>query len=440
MAHLQRPLTLGSVVLFGIAYMTPVIVLGTFGILADVTQGQVPAAYVAAALAMLFTAFSYARMAAAFPVAGSAYSYVRKAISPKLGFLAGWAVLLDYLFLPMAIWLIGAAYLHSAFPAVPQALWVLTFIGVTTAINVVGLRLAKTVNGALMLVQFLVLIAFVALCVHYVLGDASRPLWSLEPFFADGLNLPLIMSGAAIACYSFLGFDAVSTLTEETHEPRKTIPRAILLITLLGGLIFIATSYFVQLAHPSSVFQSTDAAAYEIARNIGGDVFVSIFLIGLIVGQFTSGLAAQASASRLLFAMGRDGVLPQWLFGRLSERFGTPVGSILLCATVALLALKLDVTTSTSFINFGAFLAFSLVNLSVIFHYWLGSPQRGLGRSVQYLGFPAVGLFATLWLMISLDPLAMTLGVCWLALGLVYLGWLTGGFRRQPPELSFEEA
>ncbi|MCO6055652.1 APC family permease [Pseudomonas sp. MOB-449] len=440
MAHLQRTLSLGSVVLFGIAYMTPIIVLGTFGILADTTGGAVPAAYLAASVAMLFTALSYARMAAAFPVAGSAYSYVRKAINPKLGFLAGWAVLLDYLFLPMAIWLIGAAYLHSAFPAVPQALWVLAFIGVTTAINVVGLRLAKNINGALMLVQFLVLVAFVVLCVHYVLGDASTPLWSLEPFLKEGMQLPLIMSGAAIACYSFLGFDAVSTLTEETRDPRRTIPRAILLITLIGGLIFIATSYFVQLAHPSSEFQSADSAAYEIARNIGGDVFVSIFLIGLIVGQFTSGLSAQASASRLLFAMGRDGVLPQSLFGRLSERFGTPVGSIVLCGAVALLALYMDVTTSTSFINFGAFLAFTLVNLSVIFHYWLNGERRGLRELVQFLLFPLLGMVATLWLMVSLDHLAIILGLSWLALGVIYLGWLTGGFRRQPPELSFEEA
>ncbi|MDF3933625.1 APC family permease [Pseudomonas citronellolis] len=440
MARLKRTLSLGSVVLFGIAYMTPIIVLGTFGILADTTGGVVPSAYLAASVAMLFTALSYGRMAAAFPVAGSAYTYVRKSISPKLGFLAGWAVLLDYLFLPMAIWLIGAAYLHSAFPAVPQALWVLAFIGVTTGINVVGLRLAKNINGVLMLVQFLVLAAFVLLAVHYVLGDPGKPLWSLEPFFKEGVQLPLIMSGAAIACYSFLGFDAVSTLTEETHEPRKNIPRAILLITLIGGCIFIAASYFVQLAHPSTEFQNADSAAYEIARNIGGDVFVSLFLIGLIVGQFTSGLSAQASASRLLFAMGRDGVLPKSFFGTLSERFGTPVGSIVLCGVVALLALEMDVTTSTSFINFGAFLAFSLVNLSVIFHYWIRRGERGLRGAVLFLAFPLIGLVADLWLMVSLDHLAVWLGLAWLTVGVVYLGVLTGGFRQSPPEMHFEEA
>ncbi|MBV4485302.1 APC family permease [Pseudomonas sp. SWRI153] len=440
MARLQRTLSLGSVVLFGIAYMTPIIVLGTFGILAQSTAGMVPAAYLAALVAMFFTAMSYGRMAAAFPVAGSAYSYVRKAISPKLGFIAGWAVLLDYLFLPMAIWLIGAAYLASAFPSIPQWIWVLAFIGVTSAINIVGLKLANGINALLMLVQFLVLIAFVALCVHYIGGDASKPLWSIKPFFNGDMQMPLIMSGAAIACYSFLGFDAVSTLTEETRDPRRTIPRAIMLITLIGGLIFVGVSYFVQIAHPSFQFDSVDSAAYEIARNIGGDLFVSIFLIGLIVGQFASGLSAQASGSRLLFAMGRDGVLPKSFFGTLHVRFGTPVNSILLCAAVALLALKLDVTTSTSFINFGAFLAFSLVNLSVIFHYWIGGEKKGLRELLLFLICPLIGLIADLWLMVSLDHLAVWLGLSWLAIGVVYLAVLTSGFRRQPPEMDFQEA
>lgn len=440
MARLQRTLSLGSVVLFGIAYMTPIIVLGTFGILAQSTAGMVPAAYLAALVAMFFTAMSYGRMASAFPVAGSAYSYVRKAISPKLGFIAGWAVLLDYLFLPMAIWLIGAAYLNSAFPAVPQWIWVLAFIGITSAINIIGLKLANGINALLMLVQFLVLIAFVALCVHYVGGDASTPLWSIKPFFHGDMQMPLIMSGAAIACYSFLGFDAVSTLTEETRDPRRTIPRAIMLITLIGGLVFVGVSYFVQIAHPSFQFDNVDSAAYEIARNVGGDLFVSIFLIGLIVGQFASGLSAQASGSRLLYAMGRDGVLPKSFFGTLHERFGTPINSILLCAVVALLALKLDVTTSTSFINFGAFLAFSLVNLSVIFHYWIGGEKKGLREFVLFLLFPFIGLAADLWLMVSLDHLAVYLGLSWLAIGVVYLAVLTGGFRRQPPEMDFQEA
>ncbi len=186
MARLQRTLSLGSVVLFGIAYMTPIIVLGTFGILAQSTAGMVPAAYLAALVAMFFTAMSYGRMAAAFP-------------------------------------------------SIPQWIWVLGFIGITSAINIIGLKLANGINALLMLVQFLVLIAFVALCVHYIGGDASTPLWSIKPFFNGDMQMPLIMSGAAIACYSFLGFDAVSTLTEETRDPRRTIPRAALPVDRAGG-------------------------------------------------------------------------------------------------------------------------------------------------------------------------------------------------------------
>lgn len=439
MAHLQRTLSLGAVMLFGIAYMTPIIVLGTFGILAQNTGGHVPSAYLVALVAMLFTAISYGRMAAAFPVSGSAYTYVRKAISPKLGFIAGWAVLLDYLFLPMAIWLIGAAYLSSAFPAVPQAVWVLGFIALTTVINVVGLKLASTINTALMLVQFLVLAAFVVLCIHYVQGS-GEPLFTLAPFTDGHLQWPLVMSGAAIACYSFLGFDAVSTLTEETRNAERTIPKAILLVTLVGGLVFILASYWVQRVHPGMAFANVDSAAYEIARNIGGDIFVSLFLMGLIVGQFTSGMAAQASVSRLLFAMGRDGVLPQSFFGQLSRRFGTPVNNLALCGVVALLALKLDVATSTSFINFGAFLAFSLVNLAVIFHFYLGATQRGIRQILLFLICPLLGLSADLYLMISLDSMAILLGLSWLALGVIYLGKLTHGFRTQPPEMQFSEA
>jgi putrescine importer len=280
------------------------------------------------------------------------------------------------------------------------------------------------------------------LCVHYVGGDPTKPLWTLAPFYRADLQPSLVVAGAAIACYSFLGFDSVTTLTEETKDPRRTIPRAIMLITLIGGGIFVGTAYVVQLAHPGAQFANVDAAASEIAKAIGGDVFVSLFMIGLIVGQFASGLAAQSSASRLLYAMGRDAVLPP-LFGRLHPRFRTPVNNLLACAVVALLALTMDVTTSTSFINFGAFVAFAFVNLAVIFHYHLGrgagQGERSLRAWVLNLLFPLVGLVADVWLLVSLDSRALTLGLVWLALGVAYLLHLTGLLRRDPPELDFSE-
>ena len=441
MNQLKRTLTLRSVVLFGLAYMTPIIVLGTFGLLADATHGVVAGAYALALIAMLMTAHSYGVLAAEFPTAGSAYTYTRKCINAKFGFMIGWAVLLDYLFLPMVIWLFGAVYLNGAFPTVPMYVWILIFIGVTSAINIVGIKLADTVNNLMMLIQLLVLAAFVGLAIHYVAGDASRPLFDLAPLYQPKVGLSLITAGAAIACYSFLGFDAVTTLTEETIDARRVIPKAILLVTLIGGGIFVGSSYFVQLAHPGFAFASVDSGATEIAKNIGGDVFASIFLIGLIIGQFASGLSAQASASRLLFAMGRDGVLPKGLFGKLHATFQTPVGNIVLCGLVALLALLMDVATSVSFINFGAFLAFTSVNLAVIARFHIGKKGARTARDhVKFLLTPLVGAAADLWLMVSLDSHALTLGGIWLVAGLVYLAVLTKGFKQEPPEMDFTES
>ncbi|MFI9383674.1 APC family permease [Kutzneria sp. NPDC052558] len=430
-AKLTPHLRLRGVVLFGLAYMAPLIVLGTYGIVADNTNGTVPTAYLLATVAMLFTAASYGRMASVYPVAGSAYTYVRKSIDSRVGFLVGWAVLLDYFFLPMVIWLIGAAYMSAQFPGVPSWVWVLAFIVVTTVLNVLGIRVAVTANFLLMAFQLLVIVFFVILSLRHV---GSGGLFSTVPFYHNGSSFSGISAGAALAAYAFLGFDAVTTLTEETFEPRRTIPRAILLTALLGGVLFVILSYATQLAHPGSTFHDTSSAAFEIATDIGGNVFAAVFLAGLMVAQFASGIAAQAGASRLMYAMGRDGVLPKRLFSYLQPKFETPVFGIVLIGLVGLGALALDVTTSTSFINFGAFTAFTFVNISVI-ALWL----RQRGSVLRNLVFPVIGAAVDIWLLVHLDGIAVTLGLIWLALGVCYLAYLTRGFRRPPPEVTFEE-
>ena len=438
---LRRSLGLGAVVLFGLAYMAPMIVFGTFGVLADKSEGTAAGAYAVALAAIVLTAFSYGRMASIHPVSGSAYSYTRRSIDARAGFLVGWAVLLDYFFLPMVIWLIGATYLGAALPDVPGWIWIVAFVVLTSAINIVGIRFASRVNVVLMVAQFAIVAAFMALAARYVvLASGAASLLSVEPFFRPGVPVSATLAGAALAAYSFLGFDAVSTLAEETIEPRKTMPRAILLIAVIGGAIYIAASYLTELAHPADSFANEDAAAFEIARHIGGDLFVTVFLVGMVVTQFTAGLSAQASVGRLLYAMGRDRVLPRRVFGFLDGRFGTPVFNIVLAGLFGFLAVGLDETTSTSFINFGAFTAFTFVNLSVIGHYLRhrgDGARRGL---VPWLMVPGLGALFDLALLASLDRDAQILGVSWLALGVVYLACLTRGFRTPPPDLDIEAA
>lgn len=440
-ATLTRTLKLPSLVLFGLAYLTPLIVLGIFGVIAQQTGGASASAYLIALVAMLFTASSYGRMAKAYPVAGSAYTYVRRTIDGRVGFLVGWAIMLDYLFLPMVIWLIGGSYLQAQFPAVPMPVWILGFIVITSALNIIGIQIADKANLILMSFQILVIAFFVALSIASVVRtDGAGGLFSTGPFVGDGVGFVGIAGGAAVAAYSFLGFDAVTTLTEETVDPKRTVPRAILLVALIGGGIFVLVAYVTQLVQPGGTFASPDTAAFDIATKIGGNLFGAVFLAALVIAQFTSGLAAQASGSRLLFAMGRDGVLPKRFFGALNSRFHTPVLSILAIAVVGLIAMFMNVATSTSFINFGAFLAFIMVNTSVIV-YW--AKERRAGRAhnpVLYLVFPVIGILVIAYLLAQLDLHAITLGSIWLLVGVAVLAITTRGFRVQPPELAVDSA
>lgn len=421
---LERSLGLFSLILFGLAYMTPMIVFGTYGVLHEESGGQVAGSYLFALIAMLFTAGSYALMAKKYPVAGSSYTYVSKVFGDKVGFLIGWSILLDYLFLPMVIWLIGGIYLEAMAPSVPVWFWIFAFIALTSLLNLIGFGVAKKINLLMMVLQIGVIIAFCALALVYVYGLESAV--SAKPLLNfDSNHLPLIFSGAAIACYSFLGFDAVSTMAEETIQPEKNVPRAILIVTLLGGGIFIAASWILQQTFSDISIFATESASADIAQQVGGVLFSSIFVATLVVAQFTSGLSAQAGASRLMYAMGRDNVLPARLFAKLHQHFRTPYITIFMVGAIGLLALKMDVTTSTSFINFGAFIAFTLVNLCVIAEYFrLPAERRTFLTKVSHLLIPSIGALCVLKLLVSLDENAVMLGAAWLTLGVIYLGYL----------------
>jgi putrescine importer len=133
-------------------------------------------------------------------------------------------------------------------------------------------------------------------------------------------------------------------------------------------------------------------------------------------------------------------VLPRRTFGYLHPRFRTPVFNLVLSGIVGLLALKLSVATSTSFINFGAFTAFTMVNVSVISYF---VRRRKAGRRLGVLGYvvvPVVGAVVNLWLLRNLDANAVRLGLAWLVIGIVYLAVLTRGFRTPPPELRLDDA
>lgn len=432
---LNRQLKLHSVLAFGLAYLAPIIVLGTFGVISEKSNGGTAGSYLIALIAMLLTANSYGRLAREVPTSGSAYTYVRKMVSNHLGFLVGWGSMLDYVFIPMVIWLIGASYLNAEFPAVPDWAWILMFIVVTTALNILGIKVADKANLVLLAIEVLVIALFTIFAI-YAVSHHGESLLSFAPFTGQPASLLALSAGAATAAYSFLGFDAVTTLTEETVDAHHTIPRAIMLTALIGGGIFVVSTYFTELVHPLVQVIDVDSAAFEIAKGIGGALLSAVFLTGLIVGQFASGIAAQASASRLMYVMGRDGVLPKRFFGVLSKRTHTPRNAILVVAVIGLIGCFLDVSTSTSFINFGAFVAFAMVNVSAIA---LTRKRLADGRTTGFVTgylFPALGVLVIFALLTQLDTAALVVGGSWLFIGCCVLTYLTRGFHRPPPQME----
>lgn len=435
----RRVLGVPSLVLLGLVYMVPLTIFSTYGIVVELTGGRLSAAYAAALVVMLFTARSYGRMAKAFPFAGSAYTYATRSFGAGLGFMAGWSLLLDYLLLPMINYLLIGIYLNAAFPGVPAWLFIVVSIVAVTVLNIVGITAVARANFVVVGLQGLFIVLFVVLAWVSISGSGTVDL--LAPFTgvdgADGLSP--ILAGAAILCLSYLGFDAVSTFAEETRNPQRNIPRAIMLTTVLAGLIFLGLAYISHLLLPVGTFASPDSAAIEVVGAAGGNLLVAFFTAAYIAGSLGSALTSQASVSRIIFSMGRSQVLPAVL-GRLHPRLRTPVVPIVLTSAVALLALVLDLATVSSLISFGALVAFSVVNLSVIKHYFINQKERGPKGLANNLVLPGIGLVLTVWLWTSLSSLSFTLGLAWAGLGLVYLAFLTRGFRRPTPHLQLEDA
>ncbi|MCV7227698.1 APC family permease [Mycolicibacterium komossense] len=434
--HLKRALGVPSLVLFGLVYMVPLTVFTTYGIVTQTSGGRLPVSYVVTLAAMIFTARSYARMAAAFPVAGSAYAYTQKTFGAPVGFLAGWSLLLDYLFLPMLNYLVIGIYLNAAIPAIPQWLIVVVTIGIVTVLNIVGIVSVARANFLIIAIQAVFIVVFIVMAVSATSGMGSVDL--MAPFRGDGTanGFAPILAGAAILCLSFLGFDAVSTLSEEAKNPVRDVPRAIMLATLICGVLFIILSFVSQLVFPSNNFADVDSGSLDVMKAAGGAFLAAFFTAAYVAGALGSAITSQASVARILYAMGRDGILPRKVFGHVSVKFSTPTWAIAIVSVISLLAVVIPLDILASVVSFGALVAFSVVNLSVIKHYFVDLSEKNVLSNVV---LPVVGFLLTLWLWTSLSGTALTIGLIWLAIGFLWLLGVTRGFQRPTPVLALEE-
>ena len=435
---LQGSLRLGHVVFFGLAFLAPISIFSIYGVAIQSSKGMIASAYVIASIVMLFTAYSYGMLVKAFPTAGAAYSFAQKSINSQVGFIVGWTILLDYMFCPLISALFFGIFATSYFPDVPFYVFILFFVSVITIVNVLGIKIAANFNALLLTFQIIFCLSFIVISMNGLInGKGMGTLISTLPFFDPNVKWASVLAIVPLLSFTYLGFDAVTTLAEETENPRKTLPKAMFLITIIASLLFIAISYFAQLVYTDiDSFIDPESAAMQIFAYIGGNIFVSIFVAIWSTAGLASAVASSSSAARVLYVMGREHVLPNKFFGYLSPKYHTPVFNLLLVAVVAMGALVLDVLTVTSFINFGALFAFTMVNLSVIFHYFIRLKKRKGKDTILYLVLPLIGAIFTGLFLIKLDVHSLLLGGLWLTGGLIYLIFLTKMFSQPLPDLS----
>ncbi|MGH3644374.1 MAG: APC family permease [Mycobacterium sp.] len=439
--HLGRSLGLWAIVGLGLGYMTPMTVFDTFGIVSGETDGLVPLAYIVALIAMVFTAISYGRMTRVYPSAGSAYTYASEVIHPNVGFLVGWSSLLDYLLLPMVNAVIGRIYFESFFPDAPSWIFVLIYVAIVTALNAWSIKGTSNINGVLVVFQVVLIAVFIVLAynsIHNGLGQGT--IFTLEPLYHAGVNMGAVAAGATVVCFSFIGFDAITMYSEEAKSP-STVPKAIVLALLIGGAIFFLGAWFAQAAFPTlDGFEVTDDTLPELALKVGGEFFKILFVSAALAAMFASSLSSHASVSRMIYVMGRNGTgrIPRYL-SYIHPRFLTPLHAVLIVGVVSLLAVKFTLEFVSSMINFGALIAFTVVNLTVLLYYAVRLKKRNTPKEIlTNIVLPVIGmcLTAVLWLNLHFD--ALLYGAIWFAVGLAVLVYATR-WLRNPLTMKIEE-
>ncbi|MEK5057139.1 APC family permease [Paenibacillus shunpengii] len=414
---LKRDLSLTHVVTMGLAWMSPMIFFTSFGVLHEGSGGMLLAAYVLAFAAILFTAASYGQMARAFPVSGSAYTYVSKAMNPFMGFIVGWVILLDYLFSCIVAVLMFGINLHAQFPTVPSYVWIILLTLVVMTINIIGIKTSANINKIFVMMQILFIASFCAFLAYKAVTEGFTA--GLNPLSSTtGVSFSSILAGASLVCFSFLGFDSITTMAEETKDPKKTIPRAIMIIVIAAGIMYFVTAYLIQQLYPSLTFSHIDAAGFELMQMIGGGLLASIFTFVIIFSILAQGMASMTTVSRLLLVMGRSSLLPS-KFSSIHPKFRTPVFNIVLVSIISLFAIFISLETAIMFVSFGALTAFLFVNLSVIFHYIIRNKQRESKDLVFRLAFPLIGAGFVFYLITLLELSSLLLGSGWIILGLI---------------------
>jgi len=409
--------------------------MSAFGVLSTRGHGQVVTAILIAMVAMLFTGISYGRMARAYASAGSAFTYVAQEINPAVGYVTGWSMVMDYMLNPLICTIWCAEQAHEFAPGLPVWGWKIFFVAVFTLLNIRGIKTSARVNTVMAAgMSAVIVIVFVA-AIRYIHGTphGADSIYFTRPFYDPAtFTWGNLFGCTSIAVLTYIGFDGISTLSEEAENPRRNIMLATVLTCVVIGVLSAAEVYIAQLVWPASQAFPNENTAYVFAAARTWAPLFGIVGVTLIVANFGSGLGAQIGAARLLFGMGRSEALPKSFFGAIDARHRVPRNNVLFVGAIALVgSFLLTYDLGLNMLNFGALIAFMGVNAAAFLRYYWRAEEKKLGNLIP----PVFGFIICFLLWLNLSHPAMKIGSVWMAVGIAFGIWRTRGFTKQ---LSFE--
>ncbi len=449
---LKRVLSLSDLIIYGIILIQPVAALPLFGHANDISKGHAVTTILLAMIAMIFTAISYGRMANRFPAAGSAYTYVGKGINPYLGFIAGWSMFMDYMFIPILCVIFTSIAANHLLPVIPYHYWIFFFAAGFTLLNLGGIRIASRSNWVLMVFMSVVVFYFMAAAVRYIfMKEGFWGLFSSRPFYnSESFSIGAIGSATALAALTYIGFDGLTTLSEEVKNPRRNVLIAAVATCIITGVWSGAQIYLAQVSWPDWASftrgvtdtavknNALDTAIMSVANRVGGSLLDTSLSVTLLMGSIGSGITGQIGAARLLYGMGRDNVIPKRIFGHLSKGSATPRYNVMLIGALALCgALLLNYEECARLINFGAFFAFMGVNIASMRTYYFKSKDQSAKSFFKNFLPPAIGFVICLIIWLNLPQKTFIIGGSWMIAGIVYLAIRTKGFRKATVMMDF---
>ncbi len=429
-AHLNRSLGLLELMVMGIIMVQPTAPMPPFGAISAGANGHVVTTVLLAMFAMMLTAIGYGRMARAYPSAGSAYTYVAQEIHPSLGYITGWCMLLDYVVNPLICTIWCSKALIGLFPGTPFAVWAIFFAILFVMLNLRGIRASARTNQLLTVAMGLVILWMLWAVVRYLLQlNEWNSAMFVRPFYdPERFSWSSISNGASIAVLTYIGFDGISTLSEEVRNPRRNILLATVGTCLVIGILSAVEVYAAQLVWPASeAYPDIDTAYNHIARRAGGEILFQTISWTLVVATIGSATGAMLAGARLLYGMGRDGAIPKSFFGYIHPIRRIPSRNVLLIGSVCLVgAFLISYQVGAELLNFGALIGFMGVNISSFLHYWV----RGRDRRWSFCVIPLIGFLVCFYLWLSLSLIAKIVGVIWMVVGLSYGAYKTHGFKK----------